>query len=444
MSSQTAPQTTASQTASQNQTGSEAASQQTAGPPPPVSSSPALNILPSNQPAVNNAVSSPSLPSPHYLPASIAMKDSAGVDPGPGPTRHPRPLTAADLHLQLEKEQEAVVNRLSRELSMLRAAQNASVVSNASVISNASSASASVSGAESVPIGDAYVGSGAPGLSHHRVSMHNRTSSSASTRSLAANAGSISTSLTGISSPAPIRPTQPVPIGGISLSRQNSAASRRSQAGSPSSAHFMGSYSGALPMHSFTPSSNPGDPSTVNYFAHRLSGAFHSMAATPGSIPTSDHSPAILPGTPRYEETAFYRSELESVKRENEALKRRVRELERMVRERRASDASRASQGGAGSLAPRTRSDSTSTTASVSVTASTAATGGVSIAAPRDADPTARAERPRVVSAISSIAVGVPDDEVKVGESAASSGLGEHDKRRKHDKGPEAEGQAQA
>lgn len=37
------------------------------------------------------------------------MKDNSGVDPGPGPTRHPRPLTAADLHLQLEKEQEAVV-----------------------------------------------------------------------------------------------------------------------------------------------------------------------------------------------------------------------------------------------------------------------------------------------------------------------------------------------
>ncbi|KAJ4415575.1 hypothetical protein N0V85_002656 [Neurospora sp. IMI 360204] len=434
MSSQTAPQTTASQ----SQTGSQAASQQM--PPPPVPNSPALNILPSNQPAVNNAVSSPPLPSPHYLPASIAMKDNAGVDPGPGPTRHPRPLTAADLHLQLEKEQEAVVNRLSRELSMLRAAQNASVVSNASVISNASSASASASATESGPIGDAYIGSGAPGLSHHRVSMHHRTSSSASTRSLTANAGSISTSLAGISSPVPVRPTQPLPIGGISLSRQNSAASRRSQAGSPSSAHFMGSYSGALPTHSFTPSSNPSDPSTVNYFAHRMSGAYHSMAATPGS----EHSPAILPGTPRYEETVFYRGELENVKRENEALKRRVRELERMVRERRASDASRASQGGTGSLAPRTRSDSTSTTASVSVTASTAATGGVSIAAPRDADPTARAERPRVVSAISSIAVGVPEDEVRVGESAASSGLREHERGRKQDKGLEAEGQTQA
>jgi hypothetical protein len=35
--------------------------------------------------------------------------DNTGVGTGPGPLRHPRPLTAADLHLQLEKEQEAVV-----------------------------------------------------------------------------------------------------------------------------------------------------------------------------------------------------------------------------------------------------------------------------------------------------------------------------------------------
>ena len=35
--------------------------------------------------------------------------DNIGVGTGPGPVRHPRPLTAADLHLQLENEQEAVV-----------------------------------------------------------------------------------------------------------------------------------------------------------------------------------------------------------------------------------------------------------------------------------------------------------------------------------------------
>ena len=74
-------------------------------PPPPVPSSPSLNILPSNQSTVNNAGSSSSLPSPPTEPAP----DNTGVGRGPGPLRHPRYLTAVDLHLQLEKEQEAVV-----------------------------------------------------------------------------------------------------------------------------------------------------------------------------------------------------------------------------------------------------------------------------------------------------------------------------------------------
>ena len=41
--------------------------------------------------------------------AGPTVGDNTGVGSGPGPLRHPRPLTAADLHLQLEKEQEAVV-----------------------------------------------------------------------------------------------------------------------------------------------------------------------------------------------------------------------------------------------------------------------------------------------------------------------------------------------
>ena len=42
----------------------------------------------------------------------------------PGPLRHPRPLTAADLHMQLEKEQEAVVSRglyMARIICLIRA-----------------------------------------------------------------------------------------------------------------------------------------------------------------------------------------------------------------------------------------------------------------------------------------------------------------------------------
>jgi hypothetical protein len=81
-------------------------------PPPPVPSSSSLHILPSNQSAVNQAGSSSSLPSPHFPPSAIPpgpiLAETSSSSPA-GPIRHPRPLTAADLHLQLEKEQEAVV-----------------------------------------------------------------------------------------------------------------------------------------------------------------------------------------------------------------------------------------------------------------------------------------------------------------------------------------------
>lgn len=112
-------------------------------------------------------------------------------------------------------------------------------------------------------------------------------------------------------------------------------------------------------------------------------------------------------------------------KAENEVLKQRLRELENMIRSRRESDASTA--GGAANVGAggsrsgsRARSDSVSTTASVAASVATSATGagGISVAAQRD--------RPRIVSQISSpsmIGVGVPEEEVRVGESASSSGL---------------------
>ena len=81
-------------------------------PPAIPPTSPSLNILPSNQNAVNH--SSPPLASPNMATlatgtAGVNVGDNTGVGTGPGPLRHPRPLSAADLHLQLEKEQEAVV-----------------------------------------------------------------------------------------------------------------------------------------------------------------------------------------------------------------------------------------------------------------------------------------------------------------------------------------------
>ncbi|KAF5130230.1 hypothetical protein E5D57_006567 [Metarhizium anisopliae] len=359
------------------------------------SQSSSINILPSNQNAVSHSHSrSASLSQPHGASSSASpqliaaqplqsqlppLSGDSSVGPGPGPLRHPRPLTASELHMQLEKEQEAVVNRLTRELSLLRAAQNASVVS------NASSTSASASAHD--PITESSLLSGS-GFTIPTARRHHRNSSSASQ-----NHG-----LQQLASSYEARHPVPRPAQSIPLSRQSSH-SRISRTNSP------GPQQSALDPSSYFHSQRvPHAPSVV----------MSSVAATPGSGSLTDQmSPGLMPATMRYEETAFYRNELESAKKENETLKRRIRDLERMVQTRRSTDIA------------RPRSDSVSTTASVSI----APSGGVSIAGPRDSLIPQRPERERgltsqsVTSAAGSVAVGVPDDEVKVGESAASSGL---------------------
>ncbi|KAL2198049.1 hypothetical protein P885DRAFT_68235 [Corynascus similis CBS 632.67] len=384
-------------------------------PPPPVPGSPSLNILPSNQSTVNASAASSSLPSPG-LPLTAPtsgppMGDNTGVGPGPGPLRHPRPLTAADLHLQLEKEQEAVVNRLTRELSILRAAQNASVAS------NASSTSASASGTEPGQWGD--LSQPSLGTNHYQPVRHQRTPSSASARSLTANAGTVSAaSLAGVSSPAPIRPIAqqqqaPIAIGGVSLSRQNSSASRRSRAGSPSPAPH--SLSGSYPHHGYhEPGSLPG------YFTARVaptrtqSGTSTSASALPTPVSTttttttttSELSPSILPATSRFEETALRRAELEEYKRENEALRRRVRELERLVRE---ATLLKEAAGGVSQQQGQQREQREQQEGETAVVVGAARQRAISAAS---------------ASGSSAVGVGVPEEEVRVGESAASAAAG--------------------
>jgi hypothetical protein len=68
-------------------------------PPPLPLASPGGSIPPSAQ-----QHTSPFPPLSPSLSGYVPSVDAAGV-----PMRHPRPLTAAELHLQLEKEQEAVV-----------------------------------------------------------------------------------------------------------------------------------------------------------------------------------------------------------------------------------------------------------------------------------------------------------------------------------------------
>jgi hypothetical protein len=220
------------------------------------------------------------------------------------------------------------VNRLTRELSMLRAAQNASVVS------NASSTSAGLPDAADHSANHMLSGPSHPTPSQRQ---HHRSSSSTSTRSFNAStvggiAGSISSGITPSSTADRSRPAVPrqdsIPI---SLSRQNSmTGSRRSGTSSPA-----------------PPSSYP-NPDQFPHFYQQRPTLSQYREPSSGNVQTLNHehgqrsdSVTSVPTTGRYEETAYHRHELEAVKRENESLKRRIRELERTLRARRQSDASR-------------------------------------------------------------------------------------------------------
>ncbi|KAF4122733.1 hypothetical protein GMORB2_7040 [Geosmithia morbida] len=355
-------------------------------------SSPSLNILPSNQNAVNSRPSSSSTtaaaaaaaatttttstsaqhqqPYHHHQHSSVRDGNSV-IESGPGPLRHPRPLTASELHIQLEKEQEAIVNRLTRDLSLLRAAHNASVASNHSSTSTATTSTHDAVNESSLLSGSAFT---------IPTSRRHRRNSSTTSQAFAA------------SDPRhPIRSAQPTP-----MSRQGSAASRRSRAESPAPGSVPdSSVSGSYPQQQRMP------PSSY----------IHVGASGGGQL-----SPGLVPATARYEETVQFRNELEAAKKENEALKRRIRELERTVQERRGST----------SRGRRPRSASSSTAASVNVAA--AASGGTSVAGPRDGTPTAQpasrageGEMSTATRSVSTVGVGVPEREVQVGESAAST-----------------------
>ncbi|KAI8944523.1 hypothetical protein F4801DRAFT_206854 [Xylaria longipes] len=375
------------------------------------STSSSVNILPSNQPAFQEAsyahVPSPSLPSANNMPPPLLPgQDNTGVGAGPGPLRHPRPLTAAELHSQLEQEQELIVNRLSRDLTLLRRAQNSSVVS------NTSSTSASTSAIDQIypsSFTDSHILSG-PGFPVPTSRRHHRTSSSASSRSLGllANQGSTTSTATAsgsYSGSAAVLEAARNPRGAAGMSRQNSTTSHRSSSRNRSPQPHVGS-SGPLPSsyshpHGFT------DPAPA-YFNRDRASSNASFAATPGS----DLSPGLLPATLRYEETIHYRNELEVAKRENEALKKRVKALEKKLRERRESDPE----------SSRARSESGSAAVSVSMSGTTgvggAVGGGTVIMSSRKA---ARRGTGRSMDP-ANIAVGVPTPEVRVGESAASAG----------------------
>lgn len=256
---------------------------------------------------------------------------------------------------------------------MLRAAQNASVVS------NTSSTSAGFPDPADHNANHLLSGPSHPTPSQRR---HHRSSSSTSTRSITAGSlstvGGIAGSTTSGIAPAPDRSRTSLPRHDSytippALSRQNSTTgSRRSGASSPA------------PLSSAPSSYQHPDhfPHFYPHQPHQPQRPIPHREPSGGALHASD-SVTSVQTTGRYEETAYHRNELEAVKRENDALKRRIRELERTLRVRRQSDAS------------RTRSESVSTTASLS---------GVGLGRGRERDKDG-------------------DEDVRVGESARSAGV---------------------
>ncbi|KAJ5608031.1 hypothetical protein N7537_004650 [Penicillium hordei] len=211
-----------------------------------------------------------------------------------GPLRHPQPLTPSDLHLVLEKEQEAMVNRLTRELSILRQ-QTASVASTASSTST---------------FNEADRAQASPTLSNSIAShsaRRNRSNSSLSSHT-SANQAPQSASVTGI---APSRdiPYRQTDHSRTVRSREPSLTSRRPSIGSLSS--FSHNNSSIYP--------------------HRNSVSQTHLGHSPGG------------SLSRFEEATHHRLEVEYMKRENEQLRRRVRDLEQTLKRQKEDSVSEAS-----------------------------------------------------------------------------------------------------
>ncbi|EPS28822.1 hypothetical protein PDE_03768 [Penicillium oxalicum 114-2] len=219
---------------------------------------------------------SPVLHQSDPIPESLSVDIMSTVQ---GPLRHPQPMSPSDLHLALEKEQEAMVNRLTRELSVLRQ-QTASVASTASSSSTMNDPSDTF---QTSPL----LGS----FAHFHTSRRQRSCSSLSAHTAAQS--SQSGSITGI---APSRESS-MSHSRVMRSREPSLTSRRPSIGSITSYPSQG-YS--------DPSANSGKPFM---YRHRSAGSQTQLV-----------------------DAASYKSELEHVKRENEQLRRRVRELENVMK----------------------------------------------------------------------------------------------------------------
>lgn len=213
---------------------------------------------------------------------------------------------------------------MTRELSALRQ-QSASVASTSSSTSNGPN-----------ELTDFNASHMHLGSSHPTPSRKHRSSSNLSSRSVNNLTGTTSASVSindsAVSGVAPARDATAASSllshARESLSRQNSvASSRRSEASSPS-------LSASMPHGDQLQWTLPHRPS-MSQQSHAPNPHLPQQAISHTNARSPTRATSIV--STRYEEAAYHRSELESVKRENETLKRRIRELEKGLSGRRQS-----------------------------------------------------------------------------------------------------------
>ncbi|KAK5169357.1 uncharacterized protein LTR77_005332 [Saxophila tyrrhenica] len=350
------------------------------------------------------------------------------------PLRHPRPMTAAEVYLECEKEQEAVVNRLTRELTALRA-QNASVASNTSQSSTSTSASLLP-----VDISDPNPAHQLTGATHPTPSRRHRSSSSLSTRSMntpSTTASVANSGITNTSTQTQAGSTVSHPIGSVSQASADRAAAAGSLSRQPSISASGNSTPARQSLDIPRPAQYtlPHRPSISRDHSYASQTTAASSSAAHAGTP-HPQSPVQNFTTPHYTDTAAYRSEMELVKVENENLRQRVRALERALQARRrdssTSDVTRPDLSSSTTRRTRDRDsmnpasppmsspDSRATFGGVpaGVAAWAAGDGGVGgVAPPR--------ERSESQSTTASSRRGLPaEDDVRLGESAGSVGIG--------------------
>ena len=272
------------------------------------------------------------------------------------------------------------------------------------------------------------------GATHHTPSRRHRSSSSVRTRSIPTP----STTASGMTNMS----TQAQPGGSASVSqaqveRNAAATGDRSSLSRNPSISASGTSTPARQSLDVSRATGahyalPHRPSISRESSHVSMQAHSGTPAPSASSPTqSPHMGSVNAAMQSYTDTTAYRTEMEIVKAENEALRHRVRALERALRSRRRdssqSEASRLETGTSSGRDLRYETPAERPSREFnrvpSLTSPPATTGlgvwdgGVGgVAGPRE-----RSES-QSTTASSRRAIGVTDDEVRVGESASSVG----------------------